>query len=100
MAIAPIKLQINKNTHEEKHMQYVQGVTKYIKNTKTCHVVTLTGEAIRPKGGLGAMTAKRQLLYISRHITLSPVVVLSHIPRTKLNCLDFNYYKREVIVSW
>ena len=40
--------------------------------TKNCHVVTLTGEAIRcytlPKGDLGATTAKRQLLYVSRHI--------------------------------
>ena len=39
---------------------------------KNCQVVTLTGEAIRcytlPKGDLGATTAKRQLLYVSRHI--------------------------------
>ena len=39
---------------------------------KNCHVVTLTGEAIRcytlPKGDLGATTAKRQLLCVSRHI--------------------------------
>ena len=38
----------------------------------TSLVVTLTGEAIRcytlPKGDLGATTAKRQLLYVSRHI--------------------------------
>ena len=72
IAIAPVKLQINKNAHEEKHVQCVQSVARYIKNkNKNCHIVTLKGEAIRcytlPKGDLGATTAKRQLLYVSRH---------------------------------
>ena len=72
MAIAPVRQQINKNTREEKYIQYVQGAAEYIK--RNCRVVTLTGEAIRsytlPKSDLGATTAKRQVLYISRHINL------------------------------
>ena len=36
-----------------------------------------------PEGDLGATTAKRQLLYVSRHIHLVAVVVLNHTPRTK-----------------
>ena len=35
MAIALVRWQINKNTHQEKHTQYVQGAAKYIKNKKT-----------------------------------------------------------------
>ena len=31
MAIAPVRYQINKNTREEKHIQYVQGTAKHIK---------------------------------------------------------------------
>ena len=62
---------MNKNTHEEKHVLYVQGAAKYIKNKKT-HVVSLTGEAIRrytlPRSDLGATTAKIQLPSVSKHI--------------------------------
>ena len=40
--------------------------------TKKCHVVILTGKAIRrytlPKSDLGATTAKRQLLIVLRYI--------------------------------
>ena len=52
---------------------------------KNCQVVTLTGEAIRcytlPKGDLGAMTAKRQLLYVLGHI--NPVAGCSFKSYTK-----------------
>ena len=34
MAIAPVTQQLNKNKNEEKHLQYVQGAAKYIKNKK------------------------------------------------------------------
>ena len=60
---------------------------------KHCYVVTLTGEAIRchtlPKGDLGATTAKRQLLYVSRRKTQSQVVVLSHTPRKLSQLLQY-----------
>ena len=61
MAIAPAKQQANKNRRLEKHIEYIQGTAKYIKNKKHCQVVIPTGEAIEcyplPKGDLGAAIA-------------------------------------------
>ena len=71
MAIAPVRYQINKK-HTKKSIYSMYKVSLDTIKIKNCQVVTLTGEAIRcytlPKGDVGATTAKRQLLYVSRHI--------------------------------
>ena len=88
MAIAPVRQQINKNTHEENHIQYVQSVARYNKNKKlSCCNPNREGYQVLhlAKGDLGATTAKRPLLYVSRHINPVAGCSLSHTPKTKLN---------------